>query len=142
MQVTAFTALRTLALISPPLQPLARQPMMVRMMSGFNGPRQQELTQKLTDAFKPAHLEVVNTSHGRAEDESHFKVVVVSDVFEGKRLLGRHQAVNKAVMAEDGSLGFHSLEIGAAKTPAEWGVDSAVPDSPRCMGGDGSGMSR
>merc|ERR1711865_435951 len=109
---------------------------------GFEGPRQIEITEKLRTAFDPAHLEVINTSHGRMEDESHFKVVVISDIFEGKRLVGRHQLVNKAVMEDDGTLGFHSLEIGAAKTPSEWGINNVVPDSPKCLGGDGSGMSR
>ena len=134
-------AFRTMALCTHPARPLVL-PSAVRMMSGFSGPRQAEITQKLTSAFSPAHLEVENTSHGRKEDESHFKVVVVSDAFEGKRLIARHQAVNKAVMEEDGSLGFHSLEIGATKTPAEWGINSEVPASPKCMGGAGSGMKR
>jgi len=131
-------ALRTLAFCSPSprLAPL-------RMLSaGFNGPRQQQITERLTAALDPVHLEVLNTSHGRIEDESHFKVIVVSEVFEGKRVVGRHRAVNAAVAEADGSLGFHSLEIGAAKTPAEWAVDSAVPESPRCRGGDGRGMER
>jgi stress-induced morphogen len=33
------------------------------------------------DAFTPSHLEVINESHGRVEDESHFKAVVVSAAF-------------------------------------------------------------
>lgn len=37
----------------------------------------------------------------------------MSEAFEGKRLVGRHRAVNAAVCEPDGSLGFHSLEIGA-----------------------------
>lgn len=132
---SAHAALRALALC--PLRSTGRL-----ASGGFNGPRQQLITQRLSDAFNPAHLEVINTSHGRIEDESHFKVVVVSDAFDGQRLVRRHQAVNKAVMEDDGTLAFHSLEIGAAKTPAEWGINSEVPDSPRCMGGDGSGMLR
>mgnify|MGYP007045548429 CR=1 FL=1 len=32
---------------------------------------------------------------------------------------------------DDGSLGFHSLEIGAAKTPAEWAENDSVPASPK-----------
>ena len=97
--------LRTLALCPQ----LVRQPA-ARMMGsgGFYGPRQQQLEQKLAAAFDPVHLEVINTSHGGVEHESHFKVVVVSDAFEGKRLIARHQSVNKAVMEEDGSLGFRA----------------------------------
>jgi len=129
-------ALRTLALCSPALRP-------VRMASsGWVGPRQLQIEQRLADTFAPAHLEVLNQSHGRKEDESHFKVVVVSDSFDGKRLIARHRLVNEALLDEGGSLPFHSLEVAAAKTPAEWGIDSDVRPSPRCMGGDGSGMSR
>ena len=107
-----------------------------------SGPRQAMIEQRLTQALVPEHLEVLNTSHGRKEDESHFKVVVVSSAFEGKRLIGRHRAINQAVAESDGSLGFHSLEIGAAKTPAEWAENDSVPASPKCAGGDGSGMLR
>lgn len=113
-----------------------------RATRAFSGPRQAVIEERLASAFAPLHVVVENTSHGRKEDESHFKVVVVSEAFEGKRLVGRHRAVNAAVCEPDGSLGFHSLEIGAAKTPAEWELDSAVPPSPKCAGGDGRGMSR
>lgn len=106
------------------------------------GPRQVKIEQRLTEVFNPAHLEVINESHGRQEDESHFKVVVVSDSFEGKRLIGRHRDVNAALVDESGVLPFHSLSIAAAKTPFEWGIDSKVPESPRCAGGDGRGMTR
>ena len=101
-------AMRSLSLCTFPMRPL--QGSMVRLMSGggFEGPRQIEITEKLRTAFDPAHLEVINTSHGRMEDESHFKVVVISDIFEGKRLVGRHQLVNKAVMEDDGTLGFRA----------------------------------
>ena len=110
MRLPLTTALRTLALFTPPLRTslLGRHASGVRLMSGFNGPRQQKITQQLSDTFDPTYLEVINTSHGRVEDESHFKVVVVSEVFEGKRLVGRHQAVNRAVMEEDGTLGFRT----------------------------------
>ena len=75
------------------------------------------------------YLEVINTSHGRVEDESHFKVVVVSEVFEGKRLVGRHQAVNRAVMEEDGTLGFRTHAV--ARVLASDPTDSR-PDACRC----------
>lgn len=110
----------------------------------FYGPRQALIEERLTEAFDPTHLTVHNTSHGVKENESHFKVVVVSDVFSGiTRLVGRHRAINAAVAESDGTLGFHSLEIGAAKTPEEWTKgDFVVPASPKCKGGDGSGMGR
>lgn len=114
-------------------------PPSVRMSTSFLGPRQVQIEQQLTATFQPKFLEVINESHGRKEDESHFKVVIVSDAFEGKRLVARHRAVNDALL-EDGILPFHSLSVAAAKTPAEWEVNDDVPASPRCAGGDGKGM--
>ena len=134
--------LLSLAAQSLRILPSSRAPAVRMLAAGFSGPRQARIEQQLADAFAPAHLEVLNTSHGRKEDESHFKVVVVSDAFEGKRLVGRHRLVTQAVSEDDGSLGFHSLEIGAAKTPAEWAENDSVPASPKCAGGDGSGMLR
>lgn len=109
------------------------------IMSAAAGPRQALIEERLADAFAPTFLDVQNTSHGQKSDESHFKVVVVSEKFEGTRLVGRHRAINSAVSEADGSLGFHSLEIGAAKTPSEWDKNSDVAPSPKCKGGDGRG---
>ena len=78
----------------------------------------------------------------RRRRRSHFKVVVVSDSFLDKRLVARHRLVNGVLADESGALPFHSLSIAAAKTPEEWGVSSQVPASPKCMGGDGSGLKR
>lgn len=103
------------------------------------GLRQTLIEERLTEAFSPIFLDVKNTSHGQQSDESHFKVIVVSEIFEGTRLVGRHRAINKAISESDGSLGFHSLEIGAAKTPSEWDKNSNVAPSPKCQGGDGRG---
>ena len=57
-------------------------------------------------------------------------MVVVSEAFADKRLVARHRLINAALLDENGILGFHSLSIGAAKTPAEWGVSADVPASP------------
>ena len=40
----------------------------------FRGPMQEKVEAALTAHFSPVHLEVLNESHGRIEDESHFKV--------------------------------------------------------------------
>lgn len=113
-----------------------------RAASAFAGPRQRSIEQRLHEAFAPEHLEVLNESHGRKEDESHFKVVIVSEAFADKRLLARHRAVNDALLDNSGTLPFHSLSIGTAKTPAEWTQSSDVPTSPKCAGGDGRGTKR
>ncbi len=55
---------------------------------------EQQLIERLQQ-LSPSHLEVVNESSGHGGyfpgKESHFKVIVVSDIFAGLRLVQRHQ---------------------------------------------------
>ena len=92
---------------------------------------------KLLDAFDPVHLEVANESHMHnvaPGSESHFKLVIASQRFEGTRLLGRHRLVNQVLSAELAGP-VHALAIHAV-TPDEWFVDAgASPESPPCHGG-------
>lgn len=103
---------------------------------------QQNITQKLNDAFSPEHLEVVNESfmHNVPEgSESHFKITIVCDAFENKMLIARHRLVNK-VLAEElkndrSEGGIHALALHTLTTE-EWLKKGRVPDSPECLGGD------
>ena len=85
--------------------------------------------------------------------ETHFKVVVVSEAFDGEPLIDRHRKVN-AALADELALGVHALSIGAprstlrsadaplvqvAKTPQQWAASSQVPESPKCLGGSKHG---
>ena len=74
---------------------------------------------KLTEAFQPVRLEVINESHLHAghrsspgTGESHFRVVIVSPIFAGKSRLARHRLVNEALAAElKGSVHALALEL-------------------------------
>ena len=101
--------------------------------SNYVGPVQESVEEALTKDFEPSYLQVINESHGNVEDESHFKVIIVSNAFENKRLVQRHRLVNGCLM-DGGQLPFHALTI-TAKTEDEWAKDNSVPDSPNCMGG-------
>lgn len=97
---------------------------------------QTQITEKLTQAFAPVHLDVRNESymHNVPEGaESHFKVVVVSDEFEGKRLIQRHRAIN-TTLADELADDIHALAIHTY-TPEEWQEQVHAPDSPACRGG-------
>ena len=98
---------------------------------------QATIEQKLTNDFKPLHLEVVNESgnHNVPEgSESHFKVVVVSPVFAGKNLLARHRLIN-ATLADELNGIIHALAIHTY-TEEEWNETSGgAPMSPPCLGG-------
>ena len=81
--------------------------------------------------------------------ETHFKVVVVSALFEEtKSLVARHRLVN-ATLKEELEGPVHALSI-IAKSPMQWEAmksssddrKPAIPSSPTCMGGDGSLPSR
>ncbi len=95
----------------------------------------QNIIEKLTEALGPAHLEVINESHNHhvpPNSETHFKVIIASELFDGKRLLARHRAVNEALATEFAN-GLHALSMHTY-SPSEWEAQVAVPDSPKCKG--------
>lgn len=99
-------------------------------------PVEQQIRFKLTSELSPVHLEVVNESHQHnvpPGSESHFKVVLVSDAFTGKRQVQRHQMIY-GVLAQELSGGVHALALHTY-SPDEWSGPTSVPDSPRCLGG-------
>jgi len=102
---------------------------------------QQAIQDKLAGRFRPLLLEVMNESHQHSvppDSETHFRVVVVSDAFEGQRKVARHRQVY-AELAEllDGPV--HALALHTY-TPAEWQArEQAAPASPACLGGSRAG---
>jgi BolA protein len=97
---------------------------------------QSRIERRLQDAFAPLHLEVVNESHMHnvpAGSESHFKVTVVSEQFDGQMLIKRHRAINQALSEEIAAI--HALALHTM-TPEEWFAKGGQsPDSPPCLGG-------
>jgi BolA protein len=98
---------------------------------------QQVIETKLRSEFTPDYLEVVNESHMHSvprDSETHFKVVVVSGAFEGKRQVARHQQVY-GVLAQELQNGVHALALHTY-SPAEWSErNRPAPASPQCLGG-------
>ena len=98
---------------------------------------QAQIESKLEAAFAPTFFEVLNESHMHnvpPGSESHFKVTVVSDQFNGRALVARHRLVNKA-LAEELAGQIHALALHTL-TPDEWFERAGeTPDSPQCMGG-------
>ncbi|MGD1935011.1 MAG: BolA family protein, partial [Candidatus Phaeomarinobacter sp.] len=58
-------------------------------------------------------------SGAAAAGESHFKVTVVSDAFEGKSRIERHMLVNEA-LAQELRGPIHMLQIKAITPAEEW----------------------
>ncbi len=98
---------------------------------------QAAIEKKLQEAFKLSHFSVDNESHMHsvpANSETHFKVVLVSEAFEGKRSVARHQMVYK-VLSDEVEGPVHALAIHTY-TDQEWETTNAsAPDSPNCKGG-------
>lgn len=69
-----------------------------------------------------------------AGTESHFKVIVVSEEFAGKRLLQRHREINE-ILKDELANHIHALAMHTY-TPEEFTEhDGEAPQSPNCMGG-------
>ncbi len=98
---------------------------------------QQTIETKITAELTPSHLEVVNESHMHSVppgSESHFRVVVVSERFEGLPLLRRHQTINQLLERELRE-GVHALSMQTL-TAAEWTQRGGqTRASPACHGG-------
>jgi BolA protein len=85
------------------------------------------IAEKLTKAFAPERLEVVDESHrhaghagARPGGETHYSVHIVSQAFAGKSRLDRHRMVN-TTLAHELQGGVHALAIRAA-APGEAGA--------------------
>jgi BolA protein len=102
--------------------------------------RKRAIERTIRDALHPLHLEVADESHMHSVPEgaeSHFKVTVISERFEGERLVARHRVVN-GLLAAEFDTGLHALALHTW-TPEEWfGRGGEVPTSPPCLGGSKS----
>jgi stress-induced morphogen len=97
---------------------------------------QEQIETALTKLLTPAVLDVVNESSQHnvpPNSETHFKVVIVSEQFVGRRKVARHQQVYGAV-AEQLAGPVHALALHTY-TPQEWQEQGVSPESPNCMGG-------
>ena len=97
----------------------------------------QAIERKVRDALPVDHLRIENESHKHnvpPDSETHFKLVVVSESFQGQRPARRHQAVY-GVLGEELNGPVHALALHLY-TPKEWQArGSERPNSPSCRGG-------
>ena len=97
---------------------------------------QNQLQGRLEAHFLPVFAEIVNESHMHnvpPGSESHFKVTLVSNRFEGLRLVKRHQEVY-GLLTDLMQGPIHALALHTM-TASEWEAIGTVPDSPDCRGG-------
>lgn len=96
-----------------------------------------QINDLVVQELAPVRLDVINESHMHSvppNSETHFKLVIVSDGFDGQSLVVRHRRVNK-LLAHQLQNGVHALSMHTY-TCSEWQARGGkVPESPPCMGG-------
>ncbi len=85
------------------------------------------MTEKLTAAFAPTSLRVVDESHQheghaghRPGGQTHYRIYIVAEAFRGKSRIDRHRMIN-ATLAGELAGGVHALAIHAS-APGEGGA--------------------
>lgn len=96
---------------------------------------QKQIEHAVLENFAVRFVEVANESHMHAgpDNDSHFKLTLVSEDFNNLNRVRRHQSVYRAL--KDLIPQFHALALHTY-TPEEWLERSqAIPASPKCGGG-------
>lgn len=82
---------------------------------------QLSIEAKIKEKWKPLHFEVVNESHMHSSGlgaESHFKVLIVSDMFSNLSRVQRQQKIYE-LLAQELKAGVHALSLRLL-TEEEW----------------------
>lgn len=84
----------------------------------------------LAGAFSPASIEIVDQSArhaghagARAEGETHYAVLLVSDAFQGQSRIDRHRRVQEA-LAPEFERGLHALTLTLRTVEEQATVDA------------------
>ncbi|OJY49563.1 MAG: BolA family transcriptional regulator [Legionella sp. 40-6] len=86
--------------------------------------------------LQPTHLVIEDESHRHHVPqglETHFKLIVVSTIFEDQTRINRHRIINKLLAAELAQ-GLHALSMHLF-TPKEWANNQEITKSPACRDG-------
>lgn len=96
---------------------------------------EQLMRDRLSEHFAPEYLQLANESHRHnvpPDAETHFRLVMVTEVFAGQRPVARHRQVYALLQdLMDGPVHALALHLYAR---AEW-AERRAPDSPACLGG-------
>ncbi|KAI7901245.1 bola protein [Cokeromyces recurvatus] len=83
-------------------------------MSTHSGITADHLKSVITERLQAQHVEIEDLSAGCGQ---MFEVIIVSPIFEGKRLLARHRIVNEALKEEISKVHAFTQK---SFTPEEW----------------------
>jgi BolA family transcriptional regulator, general stress-responsive regulator len=94
----------------------------------------QMIVAKINEVFPKIYFEVKNESfmhHVPEGSETHFRVVIVSELFEGKKILQRHRIV-QSELKECFAL-VKAVHL-VTHTPTEWeSIHNLLDRSPSCV---------
>ncbi|WP_186646330.1 BolA family protein [Fluviispira vulneris] len=97
---------------------------------------QSTIENKLKDKFNPSYLKVENESYMHSVpkgSETHFRIEIVTNIFENLSLLKRHRLMNEILAEEFSIIRACSLHTF---TQNEWEKRNFTTiESPNCMGG-------
>ena len=97
---------------------------------------QERIEEKLRASLSPVHLQVINESHMHSVppgSESHFKLVVVAEAFEGQDRVRRQQAIHR-ILGDELKRDVHALTmqtLTAARVAGEWWCRTGIARLPR-----------
>lgn len=99
--------------------------------------RQERIKTHLEETLAPLFMEVQNESknhHVPPDSETHFKVTIVSDKFEGLMPVARHKMIYE-ILDWELKNGLHALSLHLY-TPEKWfHMNHQTPASPACRDG-------
>lgn len=98
----------------------------------------ENIISRLNESLQIDYIDVANESHLHNTppgSESHFKMVVVSDEFQGKMPVKRHQIIY-GLLADELREQIHALALHTYTT-MEWQArNQTAPITPDCRGGN------
>lgn len=101
---------------------------MMSMQARIEAKVNREIASQYFDLTNESHM------HSGPATESHFKLTVVAECFEGLSAVKRHQTMY-ALLADELRDGVHALALHLY-SPAEWQArENPAPTSPNCRGG-------
>ena len=100
------------------------------------GSIETSIRNKVLSAFQPAFIELENESsnhHVPPGSETHFKLILVSEKFQGVSRVDRQRRVYE-LLSDERAQGLHALAMWTF-TPEEWAKAPQNLESPNCRGG-------
>lgn len=96
---------------------------------------QTRIENKIQEALNPTFKEVLNESHKHSvpkNSETHFKLLLVSELFQGLNRVQRQKKVYD-LLSEELKNGIHALTMRLL-TPEEYAKEQVIFESPNCHG--------